>query len=113
MKWRSDPEARESHRSRVAAMKKAPGCPLLEIARDVIGRSTQATILCHSVGSTAYGQPLQPPNSAVMSKPVQPQTLSVRDRPVVVATGEFHENARLIAHGPRIVTRWQQHDIVL
>jgi hypothetical protein len=32
---------------------------------------------------------------------------------VVVATGEFDEHTGLIAHGPRIVTRWQQHDIVL
>ena len=32
---------------------------------------------------------------------------------VVIATGEFDEHARLIAHRPRIVTRWQQHDIVL
>jgi hypothetical protein len=32
---------------------------------------------------------------------------------VVIATGEFDEDARLIAHRPRIVTRWQQHDIVL
>ena len=32
---------------------------------------------------------------------------------VVIATGEFDEHARLITHGPRIVTRWQQHDVVL
>jgi hypothetical protein len=32
---------------------------------------------------------------------------------VVIATGEFDEHARLIAHRPRIVTRWQQHHIVL
>ena len=32
---------------------------------------------------------------------------------VVIATGEVDEHARLIAHRPRIVTRWQQHDIVL
>jgi hypothetical protein len=32
---------------------------------------------------------------------------------VIIATGEFDEHARLIAHGPRIVTRWQQHHIVL
>jgi hypothetical protein len=30
---------------------------------------------------------------------------------VVIATGEFDEHARFIAHGPRIVTRWQQHHI--
>ena len=34
-------------------------------------------------------------------------------RVVVIATGEFEEHARRIAHRPRIVTRWQQHDIVL
>ena len=34
-------------------------------------------------------------------------------RVVVIATGEFDEHARLIAHRPRIVTRWQQHDVVL
>jgi hypothetical protein len=32
---------------------------------------------------------------------------------VVIAAGEFDEDARLIAHRPRIVTRWQQHDLVL
>jgi hypothetical protein len=32
---------------------------------------------------------------------------------VVIATREFDEHARLVAHRPRIVTRWQQHDIVL
>ena len=32
---------------------------------------------------------------------------------VVIATGEFDEHARLIARRPRIVTRWQQHHIVL
>jgi hypothetical protein len=32
---------------------------------------------------------------------------------VVIATREFDEHARLIANGPRIVTRWQQHHIVL
>ena len=32
---------------------------------------------------------------------------------VVIATGEFDEHARLIPHGPRIVTRWQQHHIIL
>jgi hypothetical protein len=30
---------------------------------------------------------------------------------VVIATREFDEHARLIAHGPRIVTRWQQHHL--
>jgi hypothetical protein len=34
-------------------------------------------------------------------------------RVVVIAAGEFDEHARLIPHRPRIVTRWQQHDIVL
>jgi hypothetical protein len=31
---------------------------------------------------------------------------------VVIATGEFDEHARLTAHGPRIVPRWQQHHII-
>jgi hypothetical protein len=34
-------------------------------------------------------------------------------RVVVIAAREFDEHARLIAHRPRIVTRWQQHDVVL
>ena len=31
---------------------------------------------------------------------------------VVIATGEFDEYARHVAYRPRIVTRWQQHDII-
>ena len=39
-------------------------------------------------------------------------SVSVFASVVVIAAGEFDEHARLIAHGPRIVTRWQQHHIV-
>ena len=48
----------------------------------------------------------QPSNVVEFSVPVLASV-------VVVATGEFDKHAGLITYRPRIVTRWQQHDIVL
>ena len=74
-------------------------------------RSRSQRFTCRSFESVKRS-PTQPCFRSNLYKAVE-ILVPVFARVVVIATGEFDEHARLIAHRPRIVTRWQQHDIVL
>ena len=89
----------------------------MSFLRVEIESRVKANVMCglpHFRKASKLNRPTRP-TQPFFGKPAQSGKLSVAviASVVVIATGEFDEHTRLIAHGPRIVARWQQHDIVL